>query len=161
GLSVLTWTSDILEYASLPADPKPFKLRMDSMFVRFTGKGSSAGGRDPSLVIEAAVQNAAHSFADDAVGKMMPFPGLGIYLSSLQSTLSDSEHGVRLNADPAKYPGYGRIFGNVSGLGYSAKNIYSRQNLEIPTPENRISLRWTVRKMETTNNPPPHISKDL
>src|SRR5262249_8208105 len=45
--------------------------------------------------------------------------------------------------------------------GYSAKNIYSRQNLGVPTPENRISLRWTVRKMETTNNPPPHISKDL
>jgi len=46
-------------------------------------------------------------------------------------------------------------------MGYSAKNIYSRQTLGTPSPEKPISIRWTIRKMETSTNPPPNLSKNL
>jgi hypothetical protein len=161
GLTELTWKSDILEFSNTPAEPNPFKLHIDSMYIRFTGGGSALSDRNPGLTVAAVIQNAGHSFADDGVSRILPFRGLGVYLSSLQSTLSDQPHGVRLNAATTTFPNFGRFFENVNGLGYSAKNIYSRQTLGTPSPDKPISIQWRVRKMETTTNPPPNLSKNL
>jgi len=161
GLTELTWKSDILEFSDTPADANPFKLHVDSMYVRFTGRGFGLSDRNPGLTLAAVIQNAGHSFADDAVSRILPFRGLGVYLSSLQPTLSDQQHGVRLNAATTAFPNFGRFFENVNGLGYSAKNIYSRQTLGTPSPDKPISIRWIVRKLETTTNPPPNLSKNL
>src|SRR5580765_2282766 len=157
----LTWKADILEYDYLPSGSNPFKLRIDFIFPQFMGRGFGLGDNYPYLGITTAVQNVGHSFADDAVGHAMTFPGLGLYLSSLQSNLRDDQHGVRLNANLLSFPNYGRIFENVDSLGYSAKNIYSRENVGTPSPASPITVRWTVRKMETTTTPPTNLSKNL
>jgi hypothetical protein len=161
GLTELTWTSDILEYSYVPAGSNPFALRLDSMFVGFMGRGFGPANPYPFLVVAAAIQNVGHSFRDDAVENAKPFPAVGIYLSSLQTTLSDSQHGFRLNANPANFPNFGRNFSNVNGLGYSGKYVYSRQNLGMPSPDKPISVRWTIRKMETLTNPPPELSRSI
>jgi hypothetical protein len=161
GLTELSWQSDILEYSYVPAGSNPFALRLDSMFVGFMGRGFGPNHPYPFLVVAAAIQNVGHSFRDDAVENPKPFPGVGIYLSSLQTTLLDSQHGVRLNANTTGFPGYGRNFVNVNGLGYSGKNIYSRQNVGSPSPEKPISVKWTIRKMETLTNPPQDLSRSI
>ena len=162
GLTQLTWEADIFEYDSVPGGSSPFKDRIDFMFVGFQGKGFGTNDPYPFLSVTTAVQNNIHTFADDAVGSSSPSPGLGLYLSSLQSSLLDSQNGVRLNAPTTSYPQYGRIFENVDGLGGSSgKNIYTRQNLGTPSTSNPISVIWSVQKMETTTSPPPNLSKDL
>jgi hypothetical protein len=161
GLTELTWKSDTLEYSYVPAGSNPFALRLDSMFVGFMGRGFGPANPNPFLVVAAAIQNVGHSFRDDAVENAKPFPAVGIYLSSVQTTLSDSQHGVRLNANSASFPNYGRNFSNVNGLGYSGKYVYSRQNLGMPSPDKPISVTWTVRKMETLTNPPAELSRSI
>jgi hypothetical protein len=161
GLTELTWTSEIAEFSDTPAGSNPFKLLVDSMYVRFAGRGFGPSDRRPGLTIAAVIQNAGHSFEDDAVNKIVPFRGLGVYLSSLEPTLSDQQHGVRVNADAKTFPSFGRFFENVNGLGLSAKNIYSRETLGMPSPEKPLSIRWTIRKMETTTTPPANLSKNL
>src|SRR5438132_5641844 len=78
GLTELTWKSDIFESSYVPAGSNPFKLRLDSMFVGFMGRGFGPDDSHPSMTIATAVQNVGHSFSSDAVGKTMPFPALGI-----------------------------------------------------------------------------------
>src|SRR5262249_15036688 len=124
GLTELTWTSDILEYSSFAASDR-FMMRLDSMFVGFMGRGNGTATPPPFFVVATAVQNLRHSFSDDSMQIPNPHPALGIYLSSVQPTLSDSQHGVRLNANTGAFPEYGRNFSNVNGMGYSARNIYS------------------------------------
>ncbi|MBF8294007.1 MAG: hypothetical protein HW389_552 [Bacteroidetes bacterium] len=78
------------------------------------------------------VQNLGHSFNDDVVGTQFGsnptitnFPAVGLYISSLQSTWSDSSHestwsdsshGLKLLANPTAYPKIGRVFENIDNL---------------------------------------------
>ena len=136
-------------------------MRLDSMFVGFMGRGNGTAKPTPFLVVATAVQNVRHPFSDDSMQIPKPYPALGIYLSSVQPTLSDSQHGVRLNANTGTFPEYGRNFSNVNGMGYSARNIYSRRDLGSPTRDRPISVRWTVRKVKTVTNPPLNLSRAI
>jgi hypothetical protein len=149
-LTQLTWKAEIAEYNYIPAGLESFRPRIEFNSVGF-------GGSVGICYVGAMIQNLGHSFTDDAVGSSGPFPAVGLYLTSLHPEWPDSFHGVSLNADPALPPRYGRIFENVDGLGYSAKNIYTRQNIGDPP----VVIRWTVSKLGTITNPPANLSKNL
>ena len=161
GLTQLTWAADILEYDSVPANPNPFRLRIDFMDVGFMGRGFGASDPYPFMSITTAIQNVGHTFTDDSAADVGTFPGLGLYLSSLQAGLGDNQHGVALRADPQAFPRFGRVFQNVDGGGFSGKNIYSRQTIGVPSAARPISVRWTVQKVGTATNPPLSLSKDI
>ena len=153
-LTQLTWTAQISEYDTAPAGGNPFKVRIEFNCVGFMGKSGN-------MYVGTMIQNVGHQFADDAFGAATTFPALGLNLSSLQSTFSDSKHGVQLNVLPSKYPQFGRIFEDVDHLGYSAKNIYSRQTVGVPTIAKPIIVQWTVTKGSTAVNPAGNYSKTL
>lgn len=137
----LTWTADILEDDTVPTGFNPFKLRLDFAFPQFMGAGLVPGDTYPFMAVTTAVQNVGHSFADDAVGRTTTFPAVGLYLSSLQSRLADSQHGVRLNANEAAFPNYGRIFED-----------------EQPPPDRRVELSggWFLSRPLTSPLAPRH-----
>jgi hypothetical protein len=107
------------------------------------------------------IQNVGHRFADDAVGTVNTFPALGLYFSSLEPKLADSQHGVQLKISPIKYPQFGRIFENVDTLEQSGKNVYTRANVGTPSVAKPIVVQWTVTKGHTVVNPAGNYSKTL
>jgi hypothetical protein len=66
-----------------------------------------------------------------------------------------------LNVDPKMSPDFGRVFENVDGLGHSAKNIYTRQDVGAPTPAQPIRVQWTVTRGQTVVDPQGNYSKSL
>ncbi|MGA7409292.1 MAG: BACON domain-containing carbohydrate-binding protein [Bryobacteraceae bacterium] len=150
----ITWQTEIDQYTYQPAAGFPVRIRYDADCVFFTG---SAGG----TCVGASIQNVGHAFADDAVGASNPFPALGLYLTSLDPSLLNSQHGVSLDADPTAYPQFGRIFENVDGGGFVGMNIYTRQNVGSPDPLHPILVRWTVSRVGVVTNPLGNFSKDL
>jgi hypothetical protein len=154
-LTQLTWTAHISEYDTVPAGANPFKIRIEFNSVGFMGSSGI-------LYVGAMIQDVGHTFPDDAYGSATTFPAVGLYFSSFQSNLSDSQNGVALNATPTVYPLFGRIFENIDQLGGSSgKNIYTRENLGIPMPTSPIVVQWVVTKRDTVTNPVGNYSKDL
>ncbi len=159
----LTWKAEIYEYEYVPLSPYPFRIRIEFNSVGFMGRGTSY----PYCYVGAMVQNVGHSFNNDVVDRngsnptITNFPAVGLYISSLQTTWSDSSHGLKLVANPTSYPRFGRVFENVDNLGYSGKNIYSRQNVGSPTLSAPITIRWTVTKKGTVVNPQDSLSRNL
>ena len=153
GLVQLTWTGEISEYDYVDSPDDPFRIRIEFNNVGFQGPAGICYVGD-------MIQNVGHTFPDDYEGSVTAFPALGLYITSLQSTWPDSFHGVNLNADPSVPPEFGRVFENVDGLGFSAKNIYTRQNVGQPTPDQPITVQWTVTKGDTVVNPQGNFSKD-
>ncbi|MDP2887040.1 MAG: T9SS type A sorting domain-containing protein [Ignavibacteria bacterium] len=160
----LTWKAEIYEYEYVPLSPYTFRIRIEFNSVGFMGRGTSY----PYCWVGVMVQNLGHSFNDNVVGTQFGsnptitnFPAVGLYISSLQSTWSDSSHGLKLLANPTAYPKIGRVFENIDNLGYSGKNIYTRQNIGSPSPSAPITVRWTVTKKGTVVNPPDSLSRNL
>jgi hypothetical protein len=151
-LTRVTWTAAIMQYEYIPDGARPFKIRIEFNSVGF-------GGSKGTTYIGAMIQNVGHSFRDDVAGRVADFPALGVYLSSLRSDFSDSSHGVRLNVDPAAYPKFGRVFENVDGLGYSAKNVYTRQNITPTSPNGPVRITWTVTRRSVVPNPVGNFRK--
>lgn len=163
-LTQLTWKAEIYEYEYLPLTPLTFRIRIEFNSVGFMGRGTS----NPYCNVGVMVQNLGHSFNDDIVGTQFgniptitSFPAVGLYISSLQSTWPDSSHGLKLVDAPSAYPKFGRVFENVDNLGYSAKNIYTRQNIGSPSLLAPITVRWTVTKKGTVVNPQDSLSRVL
>jgi hypothetical protein len=149
-LTQLMWTAEVLEYETGPIGP----LRIEFNRVGFMGTSGI-------MYVGAMIQNVGHQFLDDAVGSARVFPALGLYFSSLQPTFTDSQHGVQLNATPGSYPQFGRVFENVDNLGYSAKNVYTRQGVGTPTVAKPVTIKWTVERGLTVSNPVGNYSKAL
>ncbi len=160
----LTWKAEISEYEYVPLSSYPFRIRIEFNSVGFKGRGTD----NPYCSVGAMIMNLGHEFANDIVGSQFSappsitsFPALGLYLSSLQSTWADSYHGLQLLIDPNTPPRFGRVFENVDNLGYSAKNIYTRENVGNATPTAPITVKWTVTKGDTVVNPQGNFSKNL
>ena len=158
----LTWAAEIYEYEYNQAN---YRYRIEFNSVNFMGRGPSTY---PYCSVGAMIQNSGHSFVNDVVGNrfgyspnLTDFPGLGFYFSSLQSTWGDSSHGVQLNTNPDIFPQFARVFENVDNMGYSAKNIYTRQNVGTPSQNVPITVRWTVIKKGIVTNPDGHYSKNM
>jgi len=158
----ITWKAEISEYEYNLTN---YHNRIEFNQVNFMGRGTSSY---PYCSVGAMIQNIGHTFVNDEISSrsasppsMVEFRGLGFYFSSLNSTWSDSSHGVKLNADPNVYPNFARTFENVDNLGYSAKNIYTKQNVGYPSQSTPISVRWTVTKKGIVINPPDNLSKNL
>ena len=155
GLTKLTWQATVSEYDYISSASNPFRLRIEFNSVGFMGSGGIC-------YVGAMIQNVGHAFPDDAYDRnITSFPGLGLYLTSLQPDWPDSGHGVSLNVDPTAGPHFGRIFENIDYLGHSGKNIYTRLNIGNASPLKPITIRWTVTKGDTVVNPPGNFSRDL
>lgn len=154
----LTWKGDILEYDFVQ---NQYRLRLDFAFIGFQGSQGIC-------YLASAIQNIGHNFTPDITGSQFAnpqtitnFPALGLYFSSLQSTWPDSKHGVKALANNTTYPKFSRVFENVDNLGYSAKNIYTRDNIIQPSVNFPVSVKWTITKTGTVANPTENLSKDL
>jgi hypothetical protein len=157
-LTQLTWKAEITEYEYLQTN---FRLRIEFNQVNFMGRGFPCS-------VGVMIQNLGHSFINDAAASRFgasptsnEFPALGFYFSSWETTWGDSLHGVLLHADPNSYPYLGRVFEDISYNGYSAKNIYTKQNVGTPSLTSPIIVRWAVTKTSTVSNPSGNLSKDM
>ena len=163
GLRELTWTEQIREYDFVPSGTNPYRYRIDFAFVGFAGKGVGNNDPYPYMSVTTQLTNAFAVFTDDAVIASFSAPGspgIGLRISSLLFNLPDSSHGVALNANPAAFPNWGRVFENTDGLGSIAKTIDTRQSLGIVSPSSPITVKWTVRKIETVTNPSGNYAKN-
>lgn len=164
GLTQLTWKAEIYEYDYNPMNGYPFRIRIEFNSVGFMGRGTD----NPYCNIGVMVQNVGHSFENDASASafdsqptITTFPALGLYISSLQLDWSDSLHGLQLISDPSIYPGFGRVFENIDNLGYTGKNVYTKQNVGLPSLSSPITVRWTVTKKGTVTDPQGNLSRNL
>lgn len=152
-LTTFTWKGEVLAYQTVPDGNAPFRTRIEFNSVVFQGKS----GQFP---VGAMVQNVTHQFADDDIN-VNTLPGLGLYLTALNSSLPDSGYGVALNADPTVFPNWGRVFQNIDGGGYVGKNIYTRADLGTASAASPVKVQWTVTRLDTVTNPAGNFSKDL
>ena len=157
-LTQLTWKAEISEYEYLQTN---FRLRIEFNRVNFMGRGFPCS-------VGATIQNLGHSFINDAATNrfgQLPdsneFPALGLYLSSWDYSLDDSSHGVLFRSDSNVYPYFGRVFEDITYNGYSAKNIYTKQNIGTPSLNSPMIIRWTVTKKGKITNPVENLSRNM
>ena len=155
-ITEMRWTASVTEFVN--TDPGTGDLRIEF-------NGASFSGRLGGMSLGVMIQNLLHKYPDASCTVDSMPGGLELYFSVIddlnRGANPDAVAGIALDADPASFPSFARIFQDIDGLRIVGNNIYATAPIGLPRITAPVTIQWHLRRGSLVTNPAGSLKRDI